>query len=51
MRSSRLLALASLVLAASLEGVYWTCCDLDGAGSNPNLSFDLTQLGVMTATP
>ena len=27
-------------------GYRWTICDLDGAGSNPNLSFDSQQLGV-----
>lgn len=32
----------------SFDGVYWTYCDLNGAGSNPALGFDLTQLGVMT---
>jgi hypothetical protein len=32
----------------SLDGINWTYCDLDGAGSNPDLGFDLTQLGVLT---
>jgi hypothetical protein len=35
----------------SFDGVHWTYCDLDGAGSNPGVGFDLTQLGVMTVTP
>ncbi|MEE2901981.1 MAG: lamin tail domain-containing protein [Myxococcota bacterium] len=33
----------------SVDGGYrWTICDLDGAGSNPNLSFDSQQLGTVT---
>jgi hypothetical protein len=29
-------------------GVLWTYCDLDGAGSNPGLTFETTSLGTMT---
>jgi len=33
----------------SVDGGYrWTVCDLDGAGSNPNLTFDSQQLGTVT---
>ena len=32
----------------SLDGQSWTYCDLDGAGSNSGLSFDVTQLPVLT---
>ncbi|HVY49348.1 MAG TPA: lamin tail domain-containing protein [Minicystis sp.] len=32
-------------------GLTWTYCDLDGAGSNAGLRFDMTQLGTMTVTP
>jgi hypothetical protein len=32
----------------SIDGVWWTYCDLDGAGSNAGLSFDVSQLGVLT---
>ncbi|MCC6996804.1 MAG: lamin tail domain-containing protein [Deltaproteobacteria bacterium] len=32
----------------SLDGTNWTYCDLNGAGSNTNLSFETTQLGVLT---
>jgi hypothetical protein len=32
----------------SIDGITATYCDLDGAGSNPGLTFDLTQLGVLT---
>jgi hypothetical protein len=32
-------------------GLNWTHCDLDGAGSNPGLSFDIAQTGVLTVTP
>lgn len=35
----------------SLDGIHWTYCDLNGAGSNSGLDFDLTQLGVLTVTP
>jgi uncharacterized protein YjdB len=30
------------------DGVNWTYCDLDGAGSNTGLSFDYTMVGVLT---
>lgn len=33
------------------NGLRWTYCDLDGAGSNASLLFDTSQLGVMTVTP
>jgi hypothetical protein len=32
----------------SLDGMTWTYCDLNGAGSNANLSFEVTQLPVLT---
>jgi hypothetical protein len=32
----------------SVGGASWTYCDLDGAGSNGGLSFDVGQLGVLT---
>ncbi|NVB81389.1 MAG: hypothetical protein HOV81_23535 [Kofleriaceae bacterium] len=32
-------------------GANWTYCDLDGAGSNANLTFSAAKLGVMTVTP
>jgi len=32
------------------NGMKWTYCDLNGAGSNTGLTFDATQLGVMTVT-
>jgi hypothetical protein len=35
----------------SFDGVNWTYCDLNGAGSNGGLSFETTQLGVMTVAP
>ena len=36
----------------SLDGGFdWTYCDLDGAGSNPGLTFDTGQLGTLTVTP
>ena len=35
----------------SPDGIKWTYCDLNGAGSNPGLTFETTQLGVMTVTP
>ncbi|MDP1826435.1 MAG: Ig-like domain-containing protein [Archangium sp.] len=35
----------------SLDGVYWTYCDLNGAGGNAGLDFDPAQLGVLTVTP
>jgi hypothetical protein len=33
------------------NGVRWTYCDLNGAGSNPGLDFETAQLGAMTVTP
>jgi hypothetical protein len=30
------------------SGAHWTYCDLDGAGSNSGLSFDVSQLGTLT---
>jgi hypothetical protein len=39
----------------SLDGVSWTLCDKNagdfGAGSNPNLTFELADLPVLTVTP
>jgi hypothetical protein len=35
----------------SLDGVSWTYCDLNGAGSNAGLSFEITQLPTLTVTP
>jgi hypothetical protein len=35
----------------SLDGAQWTYCDLNGAGSNAGLSFEITQLPVLTVTP
>lgn len=35
----------------SLDGLNWTLCDLNGAGSNAGLSFDPAQLGSLTVTP
>jgi hypothetical protein len=32
-------------------GNSWTYCDLDGAGSNSGLTFDLDRLGILTVTP
>ena len=32
-------------------GLKWTYCDLSGAGSGSGLTFEVTQLGVMTVTP
>jgi len=32
----------------TLDGVNWTYCDLDGAGSNASLDFSTSQLGTMT---
>jgi hypothetical protein len=35
----------------SLDAVAsWTYCDLDGAGTSPGASFDVTQLGLLTVT-
>ena len=33
------------------DGQKWTYCDLNGAGSDPGLTFDLTQLPVLTVAP
>ena len=33
---------------ASRDGVNWTACDLNGAGSGVGLAFELGQLGVLT---
>lgn len=33
------------------NGLRWTYCDLDGAGSNAGLTFETSQLGIMTVTP
>ncbi len=33
------------------DGTNWTYCDLNGAGANANLVFDLLQLGALTVTP
>lgn len=35
----------------SLDGVQWTYCDLDGAGSNVGAVFEITQLPILTVTP
>ncbi|UQA55766.1 Ig-like domain-containing protein [Polyangium aurulentum] len=35
----------------SLDGTNWTYCDINGAGANGGLSFEVTQLPVMTVTP
>jgi hypothetical protein len=32
-------------------GDSWTYCDIDGAGSNMNLSFDPALVGLLTVTP
>ena len=32
-------------------GGRWTYCDTDGAGSNPGLTFETTNMGMMTVTP
>jgi hypothetical protein len=36
---------------ASLDGVQWTYCDLDGSGSNAGATFEISQLPVLTVTP
>lgn len=36
---------------ASLNGVAWTYCDLNGAGAIPGSTFEITQLPVLTVTP
>ncbi|HLL06783.1 MAG TPA: Ig-like domain-containing protein [Myxococcaceae bacterium] len=33
------------------NGVRWTYCDVNGAGSGPGLLFETTQLGAMTVNP
>lgn len=33
------------------DGLSYTYCDLNGAGSDPALTFELAQLGTMTVTP
>ncbi|MFO0600509.1 MAG: Ig-like domain-containing protein [Myxococcaceae bacterium] len=33
---------------ASVDGVNWTSCDLNGAGSGPGLALEVGQLGVLT---
>ncbi len=33
------------------NGLKWTYCDVNGAGSNTGLTFERAQLGVMTVTP
>ncbi len=35
----------------SFDGVNWTYCDLNGAGSDTGLTLDTSQLGVLTVTP
>jgi hypothetical protein len=35
----------------SQNGLKWTYCDANGAGSNAGLTFDVSQLGVMTVQP
>ena len=34
----------------SLDGATWTYCDIDGAGSNDGLTFEVTQLPALTVT-
>jgi hypothetical protein len=41
----------SLAARFSYDGVQWTYCDVDGAGANGGLGFDLGQLGTFTVTP
>jgi hypothetical protein len=33
------------------SGATWTYCDISGNGTNPGLSFDVNDLGVMISTP
>jgi hypothetical protein len=33
------------------QGVSWTYCDKDGAGSNPGLIFSFDQIAILTVTP
>jgi hypothetical protein len=35
----------------SSDGTNWTYCDLNGAGSDPALGFEVTQLPILTVTP
>ncbi|MBU0607234.1 MAG: hypothetical protein KKI08_05070, partial [Armatimonadetes bacterium] len=35
----------------SFDGTIWTYCDMNGAGSNSGLTFETTELPVMTVTP
>jgi hypothetical protein len=35
----------------SFDGLQWTYCDTDGAGSNAGLDFSPAGLGTMTVTP
>lgn len=39
------------VVRFSLNGVSWTYCDLNGAGSNAGLTFDAQSLPVLTVNP
>lgn len=39
------------VVRFSLNGVSWTYCDVNGAGSDPTLTFDVADLPVLTVTP
>lgn len=41
----------SYTTRASLDGVNWTLCDVNGAGRNAGLTFEATQLGALTTTP
>lgn len=42
----------STVVRFSIDGgAGWTYCDVDGAGSNPGLTFSTVQLGTLTVTP
>ncbi len=36
---------------ASLDGLQWTYCDLNDAGSNSGAIFEVTQLPILTVTP
>lgn len=36
---------------ASLDGMAWTYCDVNGAGSSAGATFEITQLPVLTVTP
>lgn len=39
------------VVRFSSNGVSWTYCDTNGAGSNPGLTFELQHLPLLTVTP